>query len=113
MEDDEFRTLIDGTMERVYLLKLCVEQGAETREEMAAIARAAAMSEYAEDPKVWKALIDGTMERVYLLKLCVEQGAETREEMAAIARAAAMSEYAEDPKVWKALSSWNAMWHEL
>lgn len=56
MDDEEFRTLIDGTMERVYLLKLCVEQGAETREEMAAIARAAAMSEYAEDPKVWKAL---------------------------------------------------------
>lgn len=56
MTDEEFRELIDGTMERVYLLKLCVEQGAESKEEMASIARAAAMSEYAEDAKVWEAL---------------------------------------------------------
>lgn len=56
MNNQEFEELIDGTMERVYLLKLCVEQGAETREEMASIARANVMSEYAEDPKVWKAL---------------------------------------------------------
>lgn len=56
MNDKEFEELIDGTFERVYLLKLCVEQGAETREEMASIARANVMGEYAEDPKVWKAL---------------------------------------------------------
>lgn len=56
MNDKEFEELIDGTMERVYLLKLCVEQEAESREEMASIARANVMSEYAEDPKVWNAL---------------------------------------------------------
>ena len=56
MDDEEFRELIDGTMERVYLLKLCVEQGATSKEEMASIARAAAMSEFAEDAKVWHAL---------------------------------------------------------
>lgn len=56
MEDEEFRTLIDGTMERVYLLKLCVEQGAESAEEVMAIARANCMEEYGNDPKVLNAL---------------------------------------------------------
>lgn len=56
LTDAEFEELVDGTMERVYLLKVCVEKGVDTIQEMNSVARELVTPELQNDRKVWNAL---------------------------------------------------------
>lgn len=56
LSDKEFEELIDGTFERVYLLKCCVEKGVTSIQEMNSVARELVFTDLQNDAKVWKAL---------------------------------------------------------
>lgn len=56
LSNEEFEELVDGTMERVYLLKVCVERDVNSLQEMNSVARELVTPELQNDPKVWKAL---------------------------------------------------------
>lgn len=57
LPDDEFKELVDGTFERVYLLKNCVERDVTTMQEMNSIARELVFPELENDTKVWNAIV--------------------------------------------------------
>lgn len=56
LSNKEFEELVDGTMERVYLLKCCVEKDVTTIQEMNSVARELVFNDLVNDKKVWKAL---------------------------------------------------------
>lgn len=56
LSNSEFEELVDGTFERIYLLKNCIEQGAESIQEMNTIARELVFTDLQNDKKVWDAL---------------------------------------------------------
>lgn len=56
LTDEEFEELIDGTFERVYLLKVCVEKDVTSLQEMNNVARDLVFNDLVNDKKVWNAL---------------------------------------------------------
>ena len=56
LSNSEFEELVDGTMERVYLLKVCVEKDVTSLQEMNSVARDLVFTDLQNDTKVWKAL---------------------------------------------------------
>ena len=56
LTDGEFEELVDGTFERVYLLKVCVERNVESLQEMNSVARDLVFNDLINDEKVWRAL---------------------------------------------------------
>lgn len=56
LPDEEFKELVDGTFERVYLLKVCVERNVESLQEMNSVARDLVFNDLINDEKVWRAL---------------------------------------------------------
>lgn len=56
LSNEEFEELVDGTFERVYLLKVCVERNVESLQEMNSVARDLVFNDLINDEKVWRAL---------------------------------------------------------
>lgn len=56
LSNEEFEELVNGTFERVYLLKVCVERNVESLQEMNAVARDLVFNDLINDEKVWRAL---------------------------------------------------------